>query len=184
MDPDIFNRNFETLERMVDEELEGDGIKEGDRVFNYAIDIRYGAQYYTLRMPIDRRKYDGAGIEGLCAQFDRLYESLYGKGSEYTLLSGRIVTAFMVDGIGKIPNPVLSKHTLKDRSPAQALKGQRKAFFRDYNEYRPTDIYDYARLEAGNVLSGPAIVEAVQTTTVIPPGREATIDEYLNIVIR
>ncbi len=184
MDPKVFNRNFNTLEKMVDEELSADGIKEGDRVFNYAIDIRYGAQYYTLRMPIERRKYDVAGIEGLCGQFDRLYESLYGKGSEYTLLSGRFVTAFMVDGIGRIPNPVLSKHTLKGRSPARALKGQRKAFFRGYDEYRPTDIYDYSKLEAGNAISGPAIIEAVQTTTVIPPGREATIDEYLNIVIQ
>lgn len=184
MDLDVFNGNFETLERMVDEELEGDGILREDRVFNYAIDIRYGAQYYTLRMPIERKKYDTKGMEALCAQFDQLYESLYGKGSEYTLLSGRFVTAFMVDGIGKIPKPSLSKYKMGDADASKALKGQRPAFFRAYNEYRPTDIYDYAKLDAGNVVTGPAIIEAVQTTVVIPPERKAKVDEYLNVVIK
>jgi N-methylhydantoinase A len=184
MDADVFNKNLGTLEQMVNEELNGDGIKEEDRVFNYAIDMRYGAQYYVLRMPIERKKYDAKGMETLCKQFDELYESLYGKGSEYTLLSGRFVTAFMVDGIGKIPKPVLSKYELRDADASKALKAKRGVFFRVYNEYRPTDIYDYAKLEAGNVVSGPAIIEATQTTIVIPPEQTATVDEYLNVIIK
>ncbi len=184
MNEDSFNENFRTLESRVNDELEGDGIKESDRVFNYAVDMRYGAQYYALRMAIERKKYDAKAMEGLCRQFDDLYESLYGKGSEYTLLSGRFVTSFMVDGIGKIPKPVLSKHELRGPDASQAVKGKREVFFRVYNEFRPTDIYDYAQLRAGNMILGPAIVEAVHTTIVIPPGRQATVDEYLNVIIK
>jgi N-methylhydantoinase A len=146
--------------------------------------MRYGAQYYALRMPIERKKYDVKAMEAVCKQFDELYESLYGKGSEYTLLSGRFVTALMVDGIGKIPKPMLSKYELGDASASKALKAKREVFFRAYNEYRRTDIFDYAKLEAGNIISGPAIIEATQTTVVIPPERKATIDEYLNVIIR
>ena len=184
MDADQFSKNFETLEQLVNAELKGDGIKEENRIFNYAIDMRYGAQYYALRMPIERKKYDVKAMEAVCNQFDELYESLYGKGSEYTLLSGRFVTAFMVDGIGKIPKPVLSMYELRDASASKALKARREVFFRAYNEYRPTDIFDYAKLEAGNIISGPAIIEATQTTVVIPPERKATIDEYLNVIIK
>jgi N-methylhydantoinase A len=184
MDADRFNKNFETLERMVNEELEGDGIREEDRFFIYAIDMRYGAQYYALRMPIERKKYDAESMEAICNQFDALYESLYGRGSEYTLLSGRFVTAFMVDGVGKIPKPVLSKYELGDASASKALKAKREVFFRANNEYRPTTIYDYSKLEAGNVISGPAIIEATQTTIVIPPERKATMDKYLNVIIK
>jgi N-methylhydantoinase A len=184
MDADQFSKNFENLEKLVNGELKEDGIKEENRIFNYAIDMRYGAQYYALRMPIERKKYDVKAMEAVCKQFDELYESLYGKGSEYTLLSGRFVTALMVDGIGKIPKPLLSKYELGDASASKALKTKRKVFFRAYNEYRLTDIFDYAKLEAGNIISGPAIIEATQTTVVIPPERKATIDEYLNVIIR
>ncbi|HME45579.1 MAG TPA: hydantoinase/oxoprolinase family protein [Syntrophorhabdales bacterium] len=184
MDADSFNQNFQALEGMVNKELEADGIKKDDRVFNYAVDMRYGAQYYALRMAIERKNYDAEAMEGLCRQFDDLYESLYGKGSEYTLLSGRFVTSFMVDGIGKIPKPVLSKHDLRSPDASQAVKEKREVFFRAYNTYRPTDIYDYAQLRAGNMILGPAIIEAVQTTIVIPPGRQATVDEYLNVIIK
>jgi N-methylhydantoinase A len=90
----------------------------------------------------------------------------------------------MVDGMGKIPKPVLSTYELRDASASKALKARREVFFRAFNEYRPTDIYDYAKLEAGNIISGPAIIEATQTTIVIPPERKATVDEYLNVIIK
>lgn len=183
MDADRLNSNFETLERMANEELARDGIKEGDRIFNYALDMMWGAQYYTVRMPIERKRYDAKGVEALCSQFDELYESLYGKGSAYTP-AGRLVTAFMVDGIGRIAKPVLAKHEVGAADSSKALKGKRDAFFRKYNEYRPTDIYDYGRLEAGNVIPGPAIIEALHTTIVIPPERTARVDEYLNVLIK
>ncbi|MFH1124576.1 MAG: hydantoinase/oxoprolinase family protein [Pseudomonadota bacterium] len=183
MDPELFNENFKTLEKAADEELERDGIKEKDRTFIYAIDMRWGAQYYTVRMPIERKVYDEEAVEGLCTQFDELYESLYGKGSAHTP-SGRFVTAFMVDGIGRIRKPRLSRLELKGSDASKALKGKRDVFFRLYNEYRPTDIYDNAKLEPGNTLVGPAIIEAEQTTIVIPPEREARADEYMNIVIK
>lgn len=183
MDPDKFNENFETLEKTVDEELERDGIKKENRTCNYAIDMRWGAQYYTLRMPILRRKYDGKSMEALCTQFDELYESLYGKGSAYTE-SGRFVTAFMVDGVGKIPKPSLPKHKPRGEDASRALKGKRDVFFRAFKGYRPVDIYDYTALEAGNVIPGPAIIEASQTTIVLPPGQNARVDEYLNVIIQ
>jgi N-methylhydantoinase A len=183
MDPHRFNKNFETLEKMANEELDRDGVKVDERIFKYAVDMRWGTQYYTLRMPVERKTYDARAVEALCTQFDKLYDSLYGKGSAYTP-SGRFVTAFMVDGISKIPKPTLSKHESKGADASRALKGKREVFFRVYNEYRPTNIYEYAKLEAGNLIPGPAIIEATQTTIVIPPERKATADEYLNVIIK
>jgi N-methylhydantoinase A/oxoprolinase/acetone carboxylase beta subunit len=182
MDSELFNNKFKTLEKAADKELERDGIEPQDRAFIYAIDMRWGAQYYTVRMPIKRRVYDEKAIEALCLQFDELYESLYGKGSAHTP-SGRFVTAFMVDGIGKIRKPKLSRHGPADADASKAQKGKRDVFFRLYNEYRPTDIYDNGKLEAGNTVPGPAIIEAEQTTIVIPPELEARIDEYMNVII-
>jgi N-methylhydantoinase A len=39
-------------------------------------------------------------------------------------------------------------------------------------------------LPAGAVIAGPAVVEQLDSTTVIPPGRRAAVDDYGNLIIR
>ena len=48
---------------------------------------------------------------------------------------------------------------------------------------RPTPIYDRDRLRAGHVVPGPAIVVEMDSTTLIEPEWQATIDAYANILI-
>jgi N-methylhydantoinase A len=183
MDPGRFNKNFETLENMAHEELERDGIKPEERTMNFALDMRWGGQYYVVRLPVAAKKYDAKGVEEVCDQFDVFYESLYGKGSFYEE-AGRFVISFIVDGVGRTPKPVLQKYELKGDDASEALKGKRKCFFRVNNDFVDTSIYDCDKLEPGNVTPGPAIIEASQLTVVIPPGQRGTMDEYRNISIK
>jgi N-methylhydantoinase A len=44
-------------------------------------------------------------------------------------------------------------------------------------------VYDRARLDAGHILTGPAIVEQADATTVIPPGWLGTVDGYGNLIL-
>jgi N-methylhydantoinase A len=44
--------------------------------------------------------------------------------------------------------------------------------------------YDRYRLPAGAVIDGPAIVEEMDSTTVIHPGFRAEVDRYGNLFIR
>jgi N-methylhydantoinase A len=48
----------------------------------------------------------------------------------------------------------------------------------------PTTVYERARLPLGARLAGPAIVEQADTTTVIPPGVTARVDEGGNLRLR
>ena len=59
--------------------------------------------------------------------------------------------------------------------------GQRPAWF---GAFVPTAIYDRARLPVGATVSGPAIVEQPDTTTVIPPGHAALVDPSGNLRLR
>jgi N-methylhydantoinase A len=49
--------------------------------------------------------------------------------------------------------------------------------------WRDADVYDRAALGTGAVLSGPAVVEQPETTTVILPGWAATVDDHGNLII-
>ena len=43
--------------------------------------------------------------------------------------------------------------------------------------------YDFAQLEPGNVVAGPAIVWTPITTLVVPQGHTATVDAYRSIIV-
>ncbi|MFC1824687.1 hydantoinase/oxoprolinase family protein, partial [Thermodesulfobacteriota bacterium] len=72
------------------------------------------------------------------------------------------------------PLPVKAKGV----SPKKALKGKRPVYWQD--GFAGTNIYERGLLKCGNVVEGPAIIEAEDTTYAIPAGWKFTVDEYMN----
>ncbi|RJP28639.1 MAG: hydantoinase/oxoprolinase family protein [Actinobacteria bacterium] len=64
-----------------------------------------------------------------------------------------------------------------------AEKGSRRVFWGDIGQFIDTMVYDRNLLRCGHEISGPVIVEAADTTYVIPSGFAFTIDEYLNAIV-
>ena len=64
--------------------------------------------------------------------------------------------------------------------PSTALKGRRLAYWEEYGTRRETPLYEQKALECGNVIEGPAIIEAEDTTVVLPPGAKLTVNKYLS----
>jgi N-methylhydantoinase A/oxoprolinase/acetone carboxylase beta subunit len=62
--------------------------------------------------------------------------------------------------------------------PLKARKGTRDVYFGD--GYVNTQIYERDLLQCGNRIEGPAIIEAADTTYVVPPNWSYTVDKYLN----
>ena len=51
-------------------------------------------------------------------------------------------------------------------------------------QWHTTGIYDRAKLRPGQVFAGPAIVNELSATTVIPPAHSAQVDGYGNLIVR
>ena len=45
-------------------------------------------------------------------------------------------------------------------------------------------IYARGLLEPGHEISGPAVIEQLDTTTVIHPEQQATVDDYRNLIVK
>jgi N-methylhydantoinase A len=67
--------------------------------------------------------------------------------------------------------------------PDAARDGARDVYFGETRGFQATGIYRRERLRAGHRLVGPAIVEQMDSTTVVLPGQEARVDERGNLVI-
>jgi N-methylhydantoinase A len=83
-------------------------------------------------------------------------------------------------GIVKITPPQPLKLSRGGQNPSKALKGKRKAFFREFDNLIDIKVYDGNKLLAGNVVEGPSIVEEKMTTLVIPPNVRIKVDLYGN----
>jgi N-methylhydantoinase A len=91
------------------------------------------------------------------------------------------VVNLRVSALGKIPivRPV---EILKKKGTArEAFVGKREVYFKE--GFIKTSIYDRSRLLLGARIKGPAIVEESNSTTVIPPGASAVVDQYGSIII-
>ena len=84
-----------------------------------------------------------------------------------------------VQGRGiSIARPALAKGTA---DPKAAAVGKQKTYM-DGRDYTAT-VYDRAKLKAGNKVAGPAIVMEMDSTTVILPKHQGTVDKFGNILI-
>ena len=79
-----------------------------------------------------------------------------------------------------MPKPAVAESATRGESSEGAIKAHRKAYFDGWYD---CPIYDRERLVSGNRLRGPAIIEQMDSTTVVHPGQTAQIDRFGNIII-
>ena len=72
---------------------------------------------------------------------------------------------------------------MKGNDASGALKTKRDIYLRKAGGFVTAEIYDSERLEAGNVLQGPAVIESPVTTILIDTDQIGRVDEYLDLVI-
>ena len=88
--------------------------------------------------------------------------------------------------IGELPKaqaPEIPSRTMAGIEPRVSPREKRSVFFVEFGDFVECPIYERKALYAGDVLSGPAIIEQMDATTVLPPGTLANIDLYGNMLI-
>jgi N-methylhydantoinase A len=62
-------------------------------------------------------------------------------------------------------------------------RSRRPVYF-DAGDAVDTPVYWRPDLAAGTAMQGPAIIDQLDSTTVVPPGVQFEIDKWLNIIMR
>jgi N-methylhydantoinase A/oxoprolinase/acetone carboxylase beta subunit len=143
-----------------------------------SVDARYVGQGYELTVPVPGGPLDAAALVRVRASFDEIYAARYGYAQPAEPVE---VVTWKLSAIGGAPRVTLAKAAT---SPvAGALKGRRRAYFPEAGGWVDCPIYDRYKLAAGLEIAGPAIVEERESTSVLPPGAVATVDEYANLIV-
>ena len=62
--------------------------------------------------------------------------------------------------------------------------GYRDVVFDESPEPIRTPLYNRDELPAGSVITGPAVIDQLDSTTVVPPGVTAEVDPWLTIIMK
>ena len=143
-----------------------------NRILQRSIDMMYQGQWRSLQVNVPSPLEDLIGaIEDFHTHHDREYA--YRRDDTPVEIYRLNLTA-----IGVTAKASLERHQASG-SPTPHTK-RPVAFDGDFID---TPIYRHRELPVGGELAGPAIVEQLDSTTVIPPGSRAETDEWLNLRI-
>jgi N-methylhydantoinase A len=70
-----------------------------------------------------------------------------------------------------------------DQSVAIGPKETRPVYFEEASGYVDTQVFNRNDLGPGTAITGPAIIEQVDTTTVVHPGQSILVDRFRNLII-
>jgi N-methylhydantoinase A/acetophenone carboxylase len=170
-DFEMFNSIIGELRELAIRDVILEGFREDQATFRLELEMRYGMQWRNT--PIESPLlfiHSAEDVRKVCDRFTEEFSRIY--GAEAAFPQGGIeVETYRLFVYLNLPHFLLAEHEVVGESaPKEALKGQRDAFWEKLNEFKKTNIYQWDMLRAGNVIDGPAVIEADNTTVVIEPG--------------
>jgi N-methylhydantoinase A len=173
-DPAAIEAQFAAIEKEALDRLIHEGVAEQDIVLQRSIDMMYRGQWRSLAVNAPRPV---SAIADLVSSFHAEH------AREYNFRRDSAPVSFFrlnLKAVGIVPKAELAVHAPTGMTPAPVAR--RQVWFD--GEGLDTPVYQRDDLPCGFIFHGPAIVEQVDATTVVPPGAKAEVDKYLNIIIR
>jgi N-methylhydantoinase A len=169
---------YEDMEKQGREQLRQEAFPDESIVVDRFADIRYARQAYELSVPVKGGMLSAEDISGVAESFHERHERNYGyarRGEGVEFVNMRVVA------LGKLPDMRLSEEGSKTgQTPEPA--GERGVSFEAASAVR-TPIYQRDHMAPGQEISGPAVVEQLDSTTLVFPHYRAVVDRFGNLII-
>jgi N-methylhydantoinase A len=157
-----------------------EGIASADRHITRTVDMRYHGQNYELSVAVPDGPVSKATLQALATGFADVHRQRYGFAADGDPV--QIVT-LRVEATGAVRKAELLAHPEAGADASGAIVQRRAVWLAEVGEFADTPVYGREALRPGNRFAGPAIVEQMDATTLVPPGWTARVDSYLNLIL-
>jgi len=172
---------FRELRAQAEKAFSGEGYSLDQLSFEFTMDVRYLGQGYELSISVGTISDVGDGDVRIVRQrFDETHERMLGHSAPDEQAEA---VNYRLRASAQVVKAKLRAHVAADGPVDVAMVGERQICFDAAAGTIACPIYKRAMLGAGHRIDGPAIVEQLDSTTVVYPGQQALVDPYLNIVI-
>ena len=170
---------FEEMEAEGRRMLEGAGIAAQDIGVRREAAVRYYGQTFDLLVPMSSSQIEDMHLRQLEAAFLERYQARYHRtnpGHRIEVVNWRVVVG------GPRPDVRLEKFP-PSNGKKLPLKGYRQVYMSDTDGFVTCPVYDRYRLGSGASISGPAIIEEVESTVVVGSAGKVQADEHNNLLL-
>jgi acetone carboxylase, beta subunit len=168
---------WDDLEKEARADLEREGHSTEALQIKPLVMMRYAGQLTDLECesPVRDARTPKA-LDRVVATWEALYERINSRVSKYAEAGYGIFEVGLLASVASV-KPKISKQRLRNASPTKnAAKGKRSVYAS--GAWVDATIWEMERLQPGNVIAGPAIIEQSATTLVVPSSRSVRVDEY------
>lgn len=144
-------------------------------------EMRYVGQAHTVRVAVEEADLapGGPGMAAIRARFESAYVRAYAHVLHDAPLE---ITVLRIAAIGETAKPAIVP-LAQPEGGQDSLTGTRAIGLGAQGEPVDFAVHDRARLAAGTVIAGPAIIEEWNCTVVVNPGQRASVDTLGNIIV-
>jgi len=168
-----FNETAAQMMAVARRDIEGEGFSADNAGYYLEIIGGNGAGEHNARLEKTQLSSE-EDVKKICTQFAKPGEKSPAKITISTVILNAVVP---------MPHYELTTSSPAGEDPGGALRGERDIHWSPETGYRKTPIYDRGLLVAGNRVIGPAVVEAKDTTYIIPANMSYSISEYSHGVL-
>jgi N-methylhydantoinase A len=156
-----------------------EGIEEDRRSVVRSVDMRYTGQNYELGVEVPDGPVTAETIHLLVQRFHEAHDRMYGYRAEDDPVEA---VTFRVQAVGSVPRAKVERSTRRGVALDDAVVARRLVYLN--GSFVDTPVYDRARLDIGHRFAGPAIVEQMDSTTLLLPSDTCEVDDMRNLIIR
>ncbi|MBW2274264.1 MAG: hydantoinase/oxoprolinase family protein [Deltaproteobacteria bacterium] len=169
--------SWNALEAELREELKGEGFSEDQISVERVVYMKYYGQLDDVEVESPVDKIDSVGdMNALIKGFEDLYARMFTLAARPDIGAYHITEVCVVAKVATV-KPKLRKFELASKEPAkEAYKTSRPVFMR--GKWQDADIWEMEKLVPGNEIDGLAVIEASNTTLLVPPEWHVRIDEF------
>lgn len=175
IDPADLAEAFAGLESEAAARMAAEGVADADVVLQRTVSMRYLGQWRSLQISCGT----GPGaLDEAVERFHQEHEREHAFRRDDTPVE---IYQLGLTAVGTTPKPSFPAHDLRAGEPV--ADRSRPVHFSGVG-WVETAVLDRAALRSGHAFDGPAVVEQLDSTTLVPPGSRAEVDEWHNIRIR
>jgi N-methylhydantoinase A len=177
IDPTKVDAVYRGMEESAHEMLRASDIPESRWVFERAADLRYLRQAYELTVPAPSGAITSETLDVLADGFHEKHRQTYGHENR---AEGVQMVNLRLTAIGRLEGLDLRQTGIVTGRESQ--KGLRMVWFKGVGRVECA-IHDRDAMDSGATAPGPAVIEAIDTTIVVPPGWTARADDNGYIIM-
>ncbi len=172
------NARFAEMETEATATMDREGVAPNDVVLMRVSDVRYLGQGFELEVPVGAGDLDEDDLTQVYERFHEAHTQLYGYAQRESHME---IVNLRLTSLARMPRPRLEAESNGSRVGGIPETATRAVYF--HNEPVDARIYDRARLIPGDVVEGPAVIEQLDSTTLVWPDQTASVDAYRNLVL-